>query len=394
MPAVLALPDLVLVLGAVLMMLLAFALWGLRDFLVSGFAHLPLVGGWIERTLGGWIENAANAVLSAGASTFHGAVHLFNAVAGWIRHVIGGLQAVLWDALLTAEHIATVQIPRAYNAAVNWAHIFAVDVRNAAYGWYQAALREVAAARALAAAQLAAVERSVLDFALAEYRSAVAYARVLFNQAEADAARAVAAAEASARAEVAAAAAAAAAGVARAEAGAAALFRTAEADIAGALRAGEAYAAARAAAAEDAALRAVQGAATAGLAAAWPGIITDVDRLRGVIADSWPDIRSAVDAVPRAVPADLAGVIGALGVLAVPMLRAMEDCVLPSCRNLGGLGSFLHDLTGAAEAAALLAWLVFCATDPVAAAADTAAAAGPVAGVTLGGLERLFGVAV
>lgn len=394
MPAVVALPDLVLVLGAVLLMALAFALWALRDFLVNGFSHLPIVGGWVGRTLGGWLEDAGNAVMSGAQSTLLGAVHLFNALAGWVRHVLASTQAVLADALLTAEHIATVQIPRAYKTAVNWAHIFAVDVRNASFAWFQAAVRDADAARAWAAAAVTAAVRQLTALALAEYHSAVSFAQARFAQAEADIGARFAQAEAYARGIVAAAAAVLSADIARAEATASALFRAAESDTAAALRTAEAFATARAAAAADDTWRAVQGAATAGLADVWPGIITDVEQLRGVIAGSWPDIRDAVDAIPRAVPADLAGVISAVGVLAIPMLRFMDECGLPNCRNLGGLGSFLKDLLGAAEGAALLGWLVLCVADPVAAAADTEAAGGPVAAATLGGLERLFGVAV
>lgn len=394
MPAALALPDIGLVIAGVFLLILAYALFLLRDFLVGSLSHLPVVGGWVGRTLAGWIDAARAAVISAAGSVFSGAERLFRTSTAWMENVLYKISYTATAVVTTVVHIATVQIPRIYGESRAWATHQALSVYHDAVGWYHDALARIDAARAWAVTVGTSVLHESEAYAAARASAAVAYAAALFTAAEHDTAAAAAAARAFAAAEVAQLARAAAAEISTAEDIAVSLFRTAEADTAAALGAAEAYAAARAAAAEQAAWAAVQGAASAGLAAAWPGIITDVDSLRGVIADSWPDIRDAVDAIPRAVPADLAGGLAALGVLAIPMLRAMEDCVLPNCRNLGGLGSFLHDLLGAAEAAALLAWVTYCIADPVAAADDTEAVGGPVASGTLGGLERLFGVAV
>lgn len=393
MPAIVALPDLALVIAGLLLVAIAYGLYLLRDLIQSAFSHIPWIGGWIGGHIGGLIEDAGNLVMSAADAAFGGAERLFRGIAHWATTMFDEVISGAASVLITVEHVVTSQIPRAFDAA----RAFIVAQANAVYsdalGWYHDALgyadRAVAAAERDAAAAVAAVASGLADVRswavssfdtvrhdlAADFDAAVSWTDAKVAQAVSWAAAAIAAAEAGAQAY------------------ALSLFHAAEHDIGAALTAAEGYAAAAAAAAEHDARVAVDVAASAGLAIPWAGIITDLDSLEQTMGNAWRDIRDAVGAIPRAVPADLAGALTAVAALAIPALRAMDDCVLPQCRDLGGLRSFLHDLMSAASAAAVLAWLAYCVAEPVPAADDTYAIGGPVAADTLGLLERLFGVA-
>lgn len=392
MPAILALPDIGLMLAGVFLLVLAYALYILRDLIVGAFSHVPVIGGWIGSSLGGLLDDARDAVLSGARSSFGGAETLFKAAAHWATRMFDEVISSAADLAVTVEHIATSQIPRAVDAVRTFIINRAESVYHQALRWYHDGLaftrRQVAGVehdltgvRHWAAQtfddvrhDLAADVGAVRHDLTAGLDAARAFTDQEIQQVTSWAGREISAAAAAA------------------ESFASGLFAAAEQDIGAALRAAEAAAAADATAAAHAARVAVDVAASAGLAIPWSGIITDLDNLDQTIGQAWRDIRDAVDAIPRAVPADLAGVVSALGALAIPMLRAMDDCVLPQCRDLGGLRSFLSDLLSAASAAAMLAWLVFCVVDPVAAADDTYTAGGPVARDTLGALEGLFGV--
>lgn len=392
MPAILALPDLGLVVAGLLLLILAYALYLLRDMIVSSFSHVPFVGGWISGSLGGLIDSARDAVIRAADSTFGGAKTLFEAGSHWATTMLDNVVNTFADTIGTIVHIATVQIPAvtslAYREVVNTEHRLQADITAAA----DTAYHEVVSTEERLTADLGAVadtayhevvnteQRLVADIgAVADtaYQEVVSTADRLGHD--------IASVATTAYDEVVNTA-------ARLEVDTQALFATAEADIVRGIDAAEAYAAGAADAARAAAIAAVSSAASTGIAAVWPGIVTDLGNLDRTIAGSWPDIRDAVDAIPRAVPADLAGALSAVAALAIPALRSMDDCVLPQCRDLGGLRSFLADLLSLGSAAALLAWLIYCVAEPATAADDTATVADPIARDTLGALERLFGI--
>lgn len=392
MPAILAIPDIGAVVAGLVLLALAGALWLLRDLLVGALSHLPVVGGWVGSTLGGWIDAARSAVLHGADAAFGGAQTIFMAVAHWCTRMWDESISAVAEVLITVEHVITVQIPRALSAAVSFAVHQAGLVYADARAWFLEAraftARAVAAAEHDIAAAAAAAGRDLADLRhwtaatfdglrhdlARDYDAAIAWTDTQVRNVTNWAAREINA------------------GQLAAEAYAYSLFRVAEHDITTATSAAEAYAAGAATAAEHAAVAAADAAATAGLAIPWAGIVTDLEALDTTLAGGWRDIRDAVDAIPRTVPADLAGALSAAAALAIPALRAMDDCVLPQCRDLGGLRSFVHDLMGVASAAAVLAWLAYCIGRPQAAADDTAAVGEPIAADTLGALERLFGV--
>lgn len=377
---------------AALATLLLLAIGILAKVLSAPFKIIPIVGGYLANAA----ETLMTGAMSASGSLFEGPlfglVHLFDAARNTLKQLFDVTGAALGEFSYTLWHLATVSLPHvialAYREVVTTEHRlqhYIAQVATTAYREVVSTERRlqaaIAAGAALAYREIVStehrLERDISDAAATAYREVVSTAARLEHDITDVAATAYREVVTTAD---------------RLEADAKDLFRTAEADIATATATAEAYAAARAAAAEQAAIAAVSAAATTGISVVWPGIVTDLGELDKTIAGAWPDIRDAVDAIPRAIPQDLTAAMGAVAALAIPALRAMDDCVLPQCRDLGGLRSFLHDLLGAASAAAILAWLIYCVAEPVAAADDTAAVAEPIANDTLGLLLRLFGI--
>jgi hypothetical protein len=162
-----------------------------------------------------------------------------------------------------------------------------------------------------------------------------------------------------------------------------------DAGVARAITVAEGYAAAQAANA----IHVVDVEAAGALAAVADGLIIDVGKLADVIGTDLPDIGAAVRAIPRAVPTDLAGTLGMVGALSVPMIRFMEQCGIPNCRNLSQVGRELRDLLGALEDGTLIAFLAMLCTDPQGAASVVTNDLAPIIDGAVGAARDLMGVA-
>ena len=140
------------------------------------------------------------------------------------------------------------------------------------------------------------------------------------------------------------------------------------------------------------------------------GTVTDLDNYADeAIRIAWPDADGDIAALRKVIGSDFPGIndlLGALGGLGTAglvglMIRAIagtatvtelaEQCTIPNCRNLSQLGRDLAELASDASEAALIGWLIFCVTDPVAAAADIQTVAlNPLRDVAYAA-SRLFG---
>lgn len=379
MPAVVALPDIIIGLAGLLLLFLAYSLYVLRDVLVRGFSHIPGAGGWIGSHLAGWLDSAAHAVAHASQDAFDGARQIFMSVETWTVNVLHEITAMADEIGGTMWHIAVVQIPR-------YARIAAADTERALHiaghaidSAYHVVVREIDHATAVARHDTAAAfdaarhdiahwydtarHQTARDFAVTEHNIARLYDVTRHDIASAYD-------QALARADV----------LARqSEALSRHLFRQAEYDARRWVSTAET-------------------ASTAALDAAIGGLVTDLDSWgREAVDRAWPDAERSLEALRKALGSawpDLhkilpalgglgaAGLLGALirslaGVNAVTTV--MSECVIPNCDNLGQLGKDLSQLASALSAAAMLAWLVFMAADPVAAAGDTVRVASPLA---------------
>jgi len=131
---------------------------------------------------------------------------------------------------------------------------------------------------------------------------------------------------------------------------------------------------------------------TAAVEGVFDGLIIDVGSLVDVIGTDLPDIGDLARAIPRAIPTDIAGAIGLSLTLDRVMVKYLERCGVPNCRNLGGLGHLLGDLLSAAGLAGLLAMLAEMIHDPEAAARATADDLGSVVSGAQNLISDLLGV--
>ena len=387
------LPDLGGAIVALVLLILALALGALADWLVSTFAHTPVIGGFVSRDLAGWVRDAANGVIRARNATWHFAAGMFNwasdALVKPLTYVTQFAVRV-WEGYETLRYVT---IPHWIAEARSWAVSAEQSAVAHADSLVAAAERDIDAA-------VAAVQRD----AAAEFRAAETYAAGLVTAAERTLAADVAAAERAAAAGLTSAEHALSAGIAAVSSAATsdldALARSASGDVAELARDIEQTAQSVAAGAA-AALAAVQGGiytdleqwGDAAVSAAWPDAVRDIDALRGVIGSDFPDISGLLGALGGL---GAAGLLGALirslaGTAAVTELA--EQCIIPNCRNLSQFGRDLQGLLGDVPSAALLAWIVFLVADPSGWAQDTYDAGGPLSRDFTAAAARLLGAA-
>lgn len=394
MPAVLALPDIGLLLAGLLLAFLAFALWGLRDLLTGAFSHVPVIGGFIGRSLGSLLDSARRDVLSASHSSLSGATRLFRWVSGWMGHVLTGIGHTFTAIATTIDHLVRVQVPHLFDVARHETAVLFDGLRHDAARW-------VADARHQAAVEFDGLRHDTLAwiddvrfYVDRQVAASRAYAASLFARAETDVASALADARAFAAAETGA--------LARAVAGdlnalateTGTLFRTAERDAAAGIAAAET-------AASVALVDAVKGIVTdldtwgnEAVTRAWPDVQGDLDALGRLLGRDFPDIGKLIPALEGAGAAGLLGaLIRSLAGSAVAV-RALEDCVIPNCRNLSQLGKDLSELGSAVSAAAMVAWMAYIAADPVAAADETVAVCEPFIGSVFDPLTSLLSAGI
>jgi len=389
---VVALPDLGAVAAALLLLLIAAALWVIIRLLTNSLGHAPVIGSWISGTLAGWLNDARNAILDAAKASWHAAVQLFEWIKEYFVWQYDLVFRTIEDASGAVYRLAYVRLPELLASATS----YALSVYHSAVAYADSRFN---AAIAYAAGLLSTAEA----YALTVYHSAVSYAAQLFARAEADAIALVDSTAAALASDITRASTA-----LRAELtqlggqlvtdidGLAASTQAAVNTLAGDLAAGVATAEAVAASA---------------LTGAVGGIYTDLEQLgRQAVSDAWPDAAGDIQALRGTLGADfpwlndLLGALGGLGTAGLAgaliqslagahaVTRLANDCIVPNCRNLGGLGNDLSNLLGAAETAALLAWLAELARNPSGWASDMAANAAPVGNDAIGTVRTLLGV--
>lgn len=390
MPVVAALPDLALALAGVFLLILGLALFALRRLLVSAFSHVPLIGGWIGGTLGGWIESAASEITSFADASFHGAERLFETVSQWTTRMMNAVGAAVYEIGGTIEHVITQVIPR--EAAIAWRYSNALYWRlyHNANNWVHDAIR-----------YSETLYWRLYHTAVTWYHDAISYATVtgiraeryaldLFRTAELDMRRAVDTAEAIALRDLRTAERVLSADISDAIARADDLFHTAETDALREVNRAEVIASAQIAAATAGIITDLETWGNQAVDVVWRDAAGDIDALRQVLGDAFPDIQSLLKFLEGAGAAGLIGaLIRALAGSAVAT-RALKDCVIPNCKNLSQLGKDLSELSSVASAAALLGFLGFIAVDPVTAADDTVRVIDPFVNALFGPLASLI----
>lgn len=392
MPEFELLPDLGLVAAAGFLLLIAAALWVLQELIRQSFGRIPVIGSWIQTNINGVLNDARLAVLAAAVSAWDAAVRLFRWIQNWLWRMLIQSMLFAFQVATTVQHIATVQIPQE-----------ASRIQSTALAWINSA---VATAKLTFDAELVIIRGDIAaaDRAITTAEAtATAYAARLFNEAVAEVRAGIVTAETYAAtkvvqldteltAELSSLRATVAADLATAEQLAAGLFRTAEADLTRELASAEALAFAQVQALQRGIYTDLETWGDQALNLAWPDAIPDLQALRGTLGLDFPWLN---DLLGLLAGAGAAGLLGALiralaGTQAIT--RLANDCIVPTCRNLSGLGNDLQNLGALFAAGTIFAWLAEGATNPAGWAADTAAVLGPLGNGTITTAKSVLGV--
>lgn len=386
-----ALPDLAGFAAAALLLILACALAILGMLIAQTFGRLPVVGTWVTANIVAALTDASNAVMTASKATWNFMV-----------------QILKWSGEILTK-IETYQVQYAVNAWKWIEHLGGVTIPAAELRALQFASQLVTAANAETRTLFGDAER----FTASTVTAAESRASLLFTTAETYAARLVTQTETALVADI-----------RQVELSAASSLSAAEHVLVSGIN-GVAAAAGvdlRSLAAETATItgrlandiiqeaESVAAVAAVNLAAVRAGLYTDLDTWgTQAVADAWPDAVHDLEALRQTLGADFpwlnellpalagAGALGLLGALTRSMAAAnvitnlADDCIIPTCRNLSQLGNVLSELGSLAGDAALVAWLIFCVTDPNAAAQDMFDVAFEPLSEVVSSVSHLFG---
>lgn len=387
-----ALPDLGALAAALLLLLIAAALWVLIQLLVGSLGKAPLIGNWISGTLAGWLNDARNAVLSGARASWHAAMEMIDWANNLLVTTLVRLDTFMQEASAAASRLAFVRIPEMAGQAFS----YALGLYHSAVSYAQ---QLEAQALVYADSRVAALENTVqgwvaqgLVYAARLGAQAEAYALALVQRAEADAASLVTAASTALQAEIRTAELIAQSEVATLESWAAAGLAQLGTDLTLGLASAEALAFSQVTALGRGIVTDLEQTGEAALHIAWPDAIPDIEALRQVLGADFPDIQALLDMLAGAGAAGLlhALVSSLAGTAAITKLAA--DCIVPNCRNLSGVGRFFQSLFADATDAALFAWLAEGVADPARWAADTQTMLGAIATDTASAARTLMGV--
>lgn len=126
--------------------------------------------------------------------------------------------------------------------------------------------------------------------------------------------------------------------------------------------------------------------ASAAWAGEWAAITAGVDLVVKTAGTDFQEIVQPLKVLVTAEPATMAEAQAAAAAFIPPVLRFLEECGLPACRDLGNLRNLLHTLQDALFAALLLAWVLQAILDPKGWARETYDAFGPL---TTGGIDLI-----
>lgn len=391
MPVVATLPlDLIILAIAALVLLVAGPI--VAPFLAKLFSNIPLVGKYIWSGVSYWYDFSLGVLqwfLKSSLNPLTAQLHLIVIAYQAVVNVVG---LATREVDLAADHIVNNLLPRYYNVATAYAaNLYHDAINYSAYlvnGLLAYTNGLINGLLAYLNARVASIEnligrvetwtQALVATALTDARN---YSAFLINGllAYVNSAITTIRADASAlRSYV--------------DAKFADLFHTVEADIASAEQRAEALALQYAKAALIDALGITDQAAVKALTDIWPHLATDLDALEHAIPAELTDIKDLILSIPRAIPTSLVDALSALGALAVPLIRYLEDCGIPLCKNLHGLSDLVDNLQSAAVDAAILALFAQMVADPHAAADEIMTVAGPVASASAHATRSLLGV--
>lgn len=377
---------------ALMLLLLAAALTALIYVLVNSLGKAPVVGSWISHTLAGWLTDARNALLKSARSSWHGLVNLFN----WGNHLLATILVHGYqfydEASAAVSRIAFVRLPEiaghAYSQALALYDTARADITSAYQQATHYAAGLVSAAEAWAQARInqLALEATSL-FTRAEHD-----ALTWVSQAESGAANLVTESSTALRADIASAEAIAAHEVSALQASVQAAVNQLAADITSGLQTAEALASSQVTALQRGIVTDLETIGDSAISIAWPDAVPDLQALRGILGADFPWLNDLLGLMAGAGTAGLLGALIRSMATSQALTKLATDCIVPNCRNLGGLGSDLQQLLGLLSDAALAAWIAELVHSPGAWAQDMQATAAPAGDSVITSARTLLGI--
>lgn len=387
-----ALPDLGAAAAALFLLLIAAALWVLIQLLVNTLGKAPLIGSWVSGTLAGWLNDARNAILRASAASWHAAVQLFNWMGDLLFKQLINAALFMDRASAAISRLAFIRLPELWAQASS----YALGLYHSATSYAQALQAQVLV---WADGQVVRLENAitsgvatVLVRAEQLVTAARAEAAALVQRAETDAANAITQASTALQAEIAGDVATLEGDIARLDTWTVAAVGQLERDLVSQVASAEALAFSQVQALQRGIVTDLETTGEAALQLAWPDAIPDIEALRQALGADFPDIRALLGLLSGAGAAGLlhALITSLAGTQAITKLAT--DCIVPNCRNLGGLGNFLNQLFADATDLALIAWLAEGVRNPHGWAGETDALLGSIATDTASAARTLLGV--
>lgn len=388
MPEVL--PELGALSALVALLIIAAGLWVLQGLIRNSLGRLPVVGGWINSNIDAALNDARNAVLRGAGATWGVAKTLFRWMIAFFKNPMAQILFLAAEAYSFGRKVVDVYLPELQTRVLVDASGWFSSAESYALGLYRTAQNYTTGLVAQALVTASGWFTAAENRAIALFNTATTDIANGIVRAETDAANLVTNASSALKADILAAENLAIGDINALDRTVQSAINTLSADITAGIATAESLAAVN--------LSAVAG-----------GIYTDLDTWgKRAVADAWPDAQRDIGALRNTLGADfpwlndLLGALGGLGAAgllgsliqsmagAQAITRLATDCVVPQCRNLGGLSHDLGDLLGTASTAAMLAWLIFAVTDPSGWSSEMMAVAAPVATQAAGAATRLF----
>jgi hypothetical protein len=384
------LPELGALAAVAALLIIAAALWVLQGLIRNSLGRLPLVGGWINSNIDSALNDARNAVLSGAGATWGVARTLFRWMVAFFHNPIGQTLFAFAEVYSFGRRLYDVTIPNLESRVLVIASGWFSSAETYAAGLYNAAVNRVTAAVASALVTASGWFTTAEHQAVSLFDTATADIANALVTAEHDAASLVTSASTTLAAEIHAAEVFAADGINGLQASTQAVVNRLAAELAAGVATAETVAAANLTAVQRGIYTDLETWGDQAVAEAWPDAARELDALRGVLGQDFPWLKDLTTGLAGAGALGLAGALIRSMATSQALTRLATDCIVPQCRNLGGLSHDLGNLLGEASTAAMLAWLIFAVADPSGWAGEMVTVAGPAAATLATDAARLF----
>jgi hypothetical protein len=385
-----ALPELGALAAVAALLIIAGALWVLQGLIRNSLGRLPVVGSWITNNIDSALNDARNLVLDGAGATWGVAQTLFRWMIDFFRNPVAQILFFMAETYSFAVRVRDVWIPDLESRVLTVTSGWVSSAESYAGRLYDTAVAdvnaEVSSALVTASGWVTAAERDAVNL----FDTATADIARTLTVAETDAANALARASTALESDIHAAEAFAAGEIGSLAASVQAAVNTLDGDITRGIATAESVAAANLGAAVGGIYTDLDTWGREAVADVWPGAAGDIDALRNVLGADFPWLRDLTGALAGAGAAGLLGALIRSMATSQALTRLATDCVVPQCRNLGGLSNDLGNLLSTASTAAMLAWLIFGVTDPAGWAQETGAVGGPIASGLADAAAKLF----